>query len=111
MCTTSGHRGGKLRITQAYIALLSIPESGSAARTISVARIGKCEILMFNGSPARSGDAPLLWMELFDHHAKMALDSFSFREIEEAMAGFDVLVARASDANVAGEPQSDDPQV
>src|SRR5215218_1766913 len=111
MCTTSGHRGGKLRVTQAYIALLSIPESNSAARTISVARIGECEILMCNGAPARSGDAPLLWMELFDHNTNISLDSFSFREIEEAMAGFDELVARANDSNVAGEPQTDDPQV
>ena len=50
---------------------------------------------MFNGSPTAAGDAPLLWMELFDHDAQMSLDSCSFREIDDAVSAFDELVAQA----------------
>jgi hypothetical protein len=51
---------------------------------------------MFNGLPTRSGDAPLLWMELFDHGAQKSLDSCSFREIDDALSAFDELVSRAT---------------
>jgi hypothetical protein len=95
MCTKSNRTSSRLRITQAYIALSGIPGSSAAPKRISVERIGKYEIRMFNVSPTRSGDAPLLWMELFDHDAQRSLDSCSFREIDEALSAFDELVSRA----------------
>ena len=97
MCTISGDRGGRLRVAQAYIALLSIPESGSAPKTIPVARIGKYEIRMSNGSPVRFGDGSPVWIELFDHDALVSVDSCSCREIEDALAAFDHLVAQAQE--------------
>jgi hypothetical protein len=95
MCTISGHHGGRLRVTQAYIALLSIPGSGCAPKAISVARIGNCEIRMSNGSPSASGDVPSVWIELFDHDARLSIDGCSCREIEEAVAAFDLFMAQA----------------
>jgi len=50
---------------------------------------------MFSGAPPRSGDAPLLWMELFDHAKQKSMDSSSFREVHDALSAFDVLVAGA----------------
>lgn len=95
MCTKSSRTSGRLRVTQAYIALSDIPGSNPTPRTIVVERIGTYEIRMFNGSPTRSGDAPRLWMELFDHDAQGSLDSCSFHEIDDALSVFDELVARA----------------
>lgn len=95
MCTKSSRTSGRLRVTQAYIALSDIPGSNPTPRTISVERIGTYEVRMFNGSPTRPGDASLLWMELFDHDGQRSLDSCSFREIDDALSAFDELVARA----------------
>ena len=50
---------------------------------------------MFNSFPVRSGDAPLLWLELFDHGVQRSLDSCSVREIDDALSAFDVLVSQA----------------
>ena len=95
MCTKSSRVSGRLRVTQAYIALSDIPGSSPTPRTISVERIGTYEVRMFNGAPVNSGDAPLLWMELFDHDAQRSLDSCSLREIDDALSAFDELLARA----------------
>ena len=97
MCTISGHRGGRLRVTQAYIALLSIPGARSSPKTISVTRIGNCEIRMSSGSTAWSGDAPSVWIELFDHDASMSVDGCGCRDIEDAVAAFDQFVAQAEE--------------
>lgn len=95
MCTNSSRTSRRLRVTQAYIALSGVPGSSPTPRTISVESIGAYEVRMFSGSPARSGDAPLLWMELFDHDAQRSVDSCAFREIDDALSAFDELVARA----------------
>lgn len=95
MCTNSTRTSCRLRVTQAYIALSGAPGSSPTPRTISVEKVGAYEIRMFNGLPARSGDAPLLWMELFDHDAGRSVDSCACREIDDALSAFDELVARA----------------
>jgi hypothetical protein len=95
MCTKSSQASDRLRVTQAYIALSGIPGGNSAPRTISVVRVGGYEIRMFSSFPARSGDTPLLWMELFDHDAQRSLDSCRVREIDDALSAFDVLVSQA----------------
>jgi hypothetical protein len=93
MCTKSDQTSGRLRVTQAYIALIGIPGSSFAPKTVSVLRVGEYEVRMFNGLPIQAGDAPL-WIELFDHVAQMSLDSCSFREIDEAVTAFEEFVSR-----------------
>ena len=66
---------------------------------------------MFNGSPTRPGDAPALWIELFDHDVRMSVDSCSCREIEDAVAAFDALVSQAEALNDGGGPEATDAQV
>lgn len=84
-----------LRIAQAYIKLLSVPEDTSAA-VVSVALIGRCEIRIFGGS---TEGMPLFWMELFDHSTKASVDSFGCHRIEDATTVFEgfVLDARRLD--------------
>ena len=95
MCTKSSRTSGRLRITQAFIALSGISEGGSAPRTISIVKIGRYEIRMFSGSPRWPGGTRRSWIELFDHDAQLSVDSCGCREIEEALAGFDELVSQA----------------
>jgi len=104
MCTNSSRISGRLRVTQAYIALSGLPGSHPAPRFISLAKIGACEIRMFSGTPPRSGDAPLLWMELFDHAEQKSMDSSSFREVHDALSAFDVLVAGANPSSADHAP-------
>src|SRR5277367_3635652 len=88
VCKADGNRFIELRISQAYIALLGLPEESNDGRTISLARLDNHEVLMFDVPHAGSGDPPLFWMELFDHDAQLAVDSCSCYSIEEASTVF-----------------------
>jgi hypothetical protein len=79
----------ELRITRAYIKLLSIPESEPGARMVSLGQIGNFEIRIFETSQTESSSAPLFWMELFDHDAQTCVDSCVCHSIKEAAAAFE----------------------
>jgi hypothetical protein len=93
MSSNSGSKFSELRITQAYIKLLGIPENAQVPKVISLERVGACEIRMFEAAPV--DDAPLFWMELFDHDAQSSVDSCSCYEIAEAAATFDDFISQA----------------
>ena len=95
MSSNSGNRFSELRITQAYFKLLGIPENAEAAEVISLERIGACEIRMFEATPACTDDAPLFWLELFDHDRRSSVDSCSCYEITAAAAAFDDFISQA----------------
>ena len=110
MCTNSSRTSGRLRVTQAFIALSSISESSSAPRAISIVKIGRYEIRMFNGSPGWPGGMRLSWLELLDQDTRSSVDSCSCHEIDEALARFDELVLQAEAMNKAGGSEKDDAQ-
>lgn len=88
----------ELRIAQAYLNLLCIPE-GSSNASVSLAWIGSCEIRIFEGPQANTNGMPLFWLELFDHRAKTSVDTFSCNEIEDAAVVFEDFIAQANDLN------------
>ena len=90
----------ELRIAQAYLNLLCIPE-GSSNAAVSLAWIGSCEIRIFEGPQANTDGMPLFWLELFDHRAKTSVDTFSCNEIEDAAVVFEDFIAQANDLNEA----------
>jgi hypothetical protein len=92
---TYSNKLGELRITQAYIKLLGLPQNEHGVRTISLERIGSHEILMFDVSPDGATDAPSFWLELFDHEAKSSVDSCSCHEIAQAVTMFDDFISLA----------------
>ena len=53
---------------------------------------------MFDGSPSWPGRRTAVWIELFDHDARMSVDSCGCLEIEDALAGFDAFVAQAENS-------------
>jgi hypothetical protein len=95
-------------LVQAFIALSSNSGNSADFRYVSVARIGKYEIRMFNGSPARSGDAPPLWIELFDHVTGTSVDSSSCHEIDDAVSAFDAMARQARNSNETSGPEAGD---
>jgi hypothetical protein len=105
MCKTFDETLGELRVTQAYIKLLSITEKGTETGIVSLARIGNYEIRILEGSKSGSDSESLIWMELFDHDAQMSIDSFRCREIEDALAVFRDFVAQTNPSNDAQGPE------
>ncbi len=95
MSKTYDNKLGELRISQAYIKLLGLPQNAQGTRMISLERIGAFEILMFDVAPDGAADAPLFWLELFDHAAKSSVDSCSCTEIAQAVTVFDDFIALA----------------
>ena len=93
----------ELRIARAYIMLLCIPEPGSGM-SISVARIGNCEIRIFEGPRANPDGLPLFWMELFDHGARRSVDTFGCYELEEAVVVFEEFISQAVRLNEPSGP-------
>jgi hypothetical protein len=83
----------ELRITRAYIRLLCLPEGQTEAREISVARIGNREIRLIEDPRCYSENPPLFWMELFDHDARVSINSCACHEIEDAVVVFEEFVA------------------
>ena len=71
-------------------------------RTVSVVRIGTYEIRMFNVFPNRSGDVPLLWMDLFDHHTQTSVDSCNCHEIDDAVSALDKLISQVKRSGRTG---------
>jgi hypothetical protein len=95
VCRTFDETLGELRLTQAYIELLSISEKGPGTRAIPVVRIGNYEIRIFQLSQNGSDSEPTIWIELFDHGTQLSIDSSRCREIEEALVVFNEFVAQA----------------
>jgi hypothetical protein len=99
VCKLSGETFSELRIARAYIKLLCIPEGKSDARMVSLAWIGDYEVRMFEGWQISSADAPLFWMELFDHHAQATVDGYSCHEIKDAVTVFQNFISQAKCSN------------
>jgi hypothetical protein len=85
----------ELRISQAYIKLLGVAQNAQGARTISLERIGSFEVLMFDVAPDGDADAPLFWLELFDHGRKSSVDSCCCTGIAQAVTVFDDFMSLA----------------
>jgi hypothetical protein len=101
---TSRNKFNELRITQAYIALLCIPENADGARTVSLEWIGNHEVRIFETSHSGPTEAPLFWMELFDHGGPSSVDSCSCYEIEQAAIAFEGFVAQAKHSDEPPPP-------
>lgn len=94
VCRTFDETLGELRVTQAYIELISIPEKDPGTRMIPVVRIGNYEIRIVRLSLEGFDGEPTIWMELFDHITQVSVDSSRCREIEHSLAMFKDFVAQ-----------------
>ena len=76
-----------LRISRAYVSLLSRPEGDATA--ISLAWIGDYEIRMHAAPPTGAAKQPLFIVEIFDHDAQLFIDSRACYTIAEGAVAFD----------------------
>ena len=92
VCRISDNNFTKLRISRAYVNLMSLPEGD--VRMISLAWIGNYEIRMLEASPASSVDEPLFLIELFDHDELTSVDVRVCYEIEDGATAFEAFISR-----------------
>jgi hypothetical protein len=110
MKSTSEKTYIQLRISQAYLKLLTMPENADGRRMVSLQRIGNYEIRLFETASTDSGDGPLFWMEIFNHDKQSSVDSCICYEIGEAATALDGFVSEAKQADDDLPSGPDQPQ-
>ena len=76
-----------LRVSRAYVSLLSRPEGDAAS--ISLAWIGDYEIRMHAAPPTGAVKPPLFVVDIFDHDAQRCIDSRACYAVADGAAAFD----------------------
>jgi hypothetical protein len=76
-----------LRVSRAYVSLLSRPEGDAAA--VSLAWIGDFEIRMHAVPPTSAAKQPLFIIDIFDHDAQLFIDSRACYAVAEGAVAFD----------------------
>ena len=82
-----------LRVSRAYVSLLSRPEGDTAA--ISLAWIGDFEIRMHAAPPTSAVKQPLFIVDIFDHDAQLCIDSRACYAVAEGAVAFDEFLRMA----------------
>ena len=81
-----------LRVSRAYVSLLSRPEGKAAA--ISLAWIGDYEIRMHALPASGAAPQPLFIVDIYDHDAQLCIDSRVCYAVAEGAAAFDDFLRR-----------------
>ena len=82
-----------LRVSRAYVSLLSRPEGDTAA--ISLAWIGDYEIRMHAAPPTSAAKQPLFIVDVFDHDTQRFIDSRPCYAVAEGAVAFDEFLGMA----------------
>jgi hypothetical protein len=89
-----------LRISRAYVSLLSRPEGD--ATVISLAWIGDYEIRMHAAPSDSAAKQPLFIVDIFDHDAQLSIGSRACHSVADGAVAFDEFLRMAEPA--AGGP-------
>ena len=87
-----------LRVSRAYVSLLSRPEGDGAA--VSLAWIADYEIRMHAAPPTGAAKQPLFIVDVFDHDAQLFIDSRACYTIAEGAVAFDEFLRMAEPVTV-----------
>jgi len=82
-----------LRVSRAYVSLLSRPEGDTAA--VSLAWIGDFEIRMHAAPPTSAVKQPLFIVDIFDHDAQLSIDSRACYAVADGAVAFDEFLRMA----------------
>jgi hypothetical protein len=83
----------ELRIARAYVRLSSMDADGPKA-SVSLAKVGNCELRMFRGPENDFDSKALFWLELFDHGTRTSLDSCRCDNLKDATPAYELLMAQ-----------------
>ena len=82
-----------LRVSRAYVSLLSRPEGDAAA--VSLAWIGDFEIRMHAAPATSAAKQPLFIIDIFDHDTQRFIDSRPCYAVAEGAVAFDEFLGMA----------------
>ena len=82
-----------LRVSRAYVSLLSRPEGDAAA--VSLAWLGDFEVRMHAAPPSSAVKQPLFIVDIFDHDAQLFIDSRACYTVAEGAVAFDEFLGMA----------------
>ena len=89
-----------LRISRAYVSLLSRPEGDATA--ISLAWIGDYEIRLHAAPSGSAEQQPIFIVDIFDHDAQLSIGSRACHSVAEGAIAFDEFLHMAEP--VTGRP-------
>jgi hypothetical protein len=95
----------ELRISRAYAKLSCIPEDAPEP-SVSLARIGNCEIRMLRAREPDLDGTALFWLELLDS-GKTCIDSFRCHKLKDATPVFEYFSSQATHLNKPGSSDGD----
>jgi hypothetical protein len=91
------------RILEAYNSLKDAHEELGGQLTASLARHGQYEVRLFELSRKSQSGAANLWLELFDHHHKLTIDSYNAHNLEDTAARAESLCSKAKRLNESSD--------
>lgn len=80
---------------RAYLSLFLARPGAEQSKAASLARFGHYEVRLIEFTVKSSGEAALLWVELFAHDTATSLDSFECDDLDDAVGRADEFVGRA----------------
>jgi hypothetical protein len=97
----------ELTITRAYVRLFFASPNEDGSKTVSLARIGKYEVLLVEFAQPWLADSPPLWLELYAHDIDAAIDSCCCQDFEEMVYAAKQLILHAKEMNDESQAASD----
>jgi hypothetical protein len=87
------------RLIRAHLALRVAPEGGRELELIALARYGGYEVRLVEPEQDLPDNRFDFWLELFDIHRKISVDSGGANDLERALAIAEEFVSRAKELN------------
>jgi len=85
------------RLVQAHIELQVTPNVENDLKSVSLRRYGAYDVRLVESAHTSDSSTFEFWLELFDHHRKISLDSGGANDLERAVAIAEALVAHAEE--------------
>jgi hypothetical protein len=85
----------ELRILQSYVLVLRAKRNADGYRVSSLERHGVYEVRLIDPPQMAHIDTIPFWLELFDHNARLTLDSGGGYDLEAAAIAADAFISRA----------------
>ena len=85
------------RLYSAYVSLTLAPKNESGDRIVSVARFGAFEVQLVERADHPKTGGTDFWIELYQHDARMSLDSYRCQDLDEGEGVIDRLISDAKE--------------
>ena len=85
------------QLIQAHVKLQLVTRGEDDSRTATLLRLGAFEVRLVEPSRSAPSSGFLFWIELFDHHRRLSIDSVGSYVLEDAVTAAEHLIALAKE--------------